>query len=193
MRECAHLAELVQGGLQAVERLQCKLRAMWWEELPLWTWNLARTLIPPHYRLGGLQQELSPFFLIEVWLIYNIVSVSGVQQNDSELEYKYFRFFSIIDYYKILKTETEYSFLYYTVLSCSHSLSHSLSLRLYLQYMEVPRLGVESELQLPVHTTATAMTNPSHICNLYHSSWQHQMDPCPTERGQGSNLYPHGY
>ena len=38
-------------------------------------------------------------------------------------------------------------------------------------YMEFPRLGVESELQLPVYTTATA-TDPSHICDLAHSMWQ---------------------
>ena len=37
---------------------------------------------------------------------------------------------------------------------------------------EVPRPGVESELQLPAYTTATAMLDPSHICNLHHSSWQ---------------------
>ena len=30
------------------------------------------------------------------------------------------------------------------------------SLRLHLWHMEVPRLGVESELQLPAYTTATA-------------------------------------
>ena len=41
--------------------------------------------------------------------------------------------------------------------------------------MEVPRLGVELELQLPACTTATA-----------------RPDPQPTERGQGSNLQPHG-
>ena len=38
--------------------------------------------------------------------------------------------------------------------------------------MEVPRLGVESELQLPVYTTATAKWDPSLVCNLDHSSWQ---------------------
>ena len=38
--------------------------------------------------------------------------------------------------------------------------------------MEVPRLGVESELQLSVYTTATATQDPSHICDLHHSSWQ---------------------
>ena len=38
------------------------------------------------------------------------------------------------------------------------------------QYMEVPRLGVEWELQLPA--TATATWNLSHVCDLHHSSWQ---------------------
>ena len=38
--------------------------------------------------------------------------------------------------------------------------------------MEVPRLGVKLELQLPAYTTATAMWDPSHICDLYHSSRQ---------------------
>ena len=37
--------------------------------------------------------------------------------------------------------------------------------------MEVSRLGVKLELQLPA--TATAAWDPSHICNLHHSSWQH--------------------
>ena len=26
----------------------------------------------------------------------------------------------------------------------------------------------------PAYTTATAMQDPSHVCDLYHSSWQHQ-------------------
>ena len=37
---------------------------------------------------------------------------------------------------------------------------------------EVPRLGAESELQLPVCTTVTAMLDPSCICDLHHSSLQ---------------------
>ena len=41
-----------------------------------------------------------------------------------------------------------------------------------VEHMEVPRLGVESELQLPAYTTATARRDPSHICELHHSSWQ---------------------
>ena len=40
------------------------------------------------------------------------------------------------------------------------------------RHMEVPRLGVESELQLPAYTIATAMPDPSRDCDLHHSSWQ---------------------
>ena len=42
----------------------------------------------------------------------------------------------------------------------------------YLQHMEGPRLGVESELQLPAYTTTTATLGLSYICDLLHSSWQ---------------------
>ena len=34
--------------------------------------------------------------------------------------------------------------------------------------MEVPRLGVESELQLRAYTTAMATPDPSHTCKLHH-------------------------
>ena len=44
---------------------------------------------------------------------------------------------------------------------------------LHLQHMEVPRLRVKSELQLPAYTTATAMPDPSNVCDLHHSSRQH--------------------
>ena len=36
--------------------------------------------------------------------------------------------------------------------------------------LEVPRLGVEPELQLPAYATATAMQDPSHVCDQHHSS-----------------------
>ena len=42
-------------------------------------------------------------------------------------------------------------------------------------HMEVPKLGVESELLLPAYAWAIAMPNPgcvSHVCDLYHSSWK---------------------
>ena len=38
--------------------------------------------------------------------------------------------------------------------------------------MEVPRLEVESELQLLAYTTATATRDLSLICDPYHSPWQ---------------------
>ena len=39
--------------------------------------------------------------------------------------------------------------------------------------MGVPSLGVESELLLLAYATATAMPDPSRVCDLYHSSRQH--------------------
>ena len=39
--------------------------------------------------------------------------------------------------------------------------------------MEVPRLGVELELQRPAYTTATATQDLNHVCDLHHSSQQH--------------------
>ena len=45
----------------------------------------------------------------------------------------------------------------------------------HLWHMEVPRLGVKSEPRLPAYATATATWDPSHICNLYHSSQQHKI------------------
>ena len=35
-----------------------------------------------------------------------------------------------------------------------------------MQHMGVPRLGVPSELQLPVYTTVTSVPDPSCVCNL---------------------------
>ena len=52
--------------------------------------------------------------------------------------------------------------------------------------MEVPRLGVESELQLPACTTAAAMQDPSCFYDLNtHSSEQRQMlNPLSETRDQ---------
>ena len=36
----------------------------------------------------------------------------------------------------------------------------------HLRHMEVPRLGVESELQLPAYATVPATGDPSHVCDL---------------------------
>ena len=47
--------------------------------------------------------------------------------------------------------------------------------------MEVPRLEVESELQLPAYATATATWDPSCVFNLFHSSRQRQILNCLIE------------
>ena len=48
---------------------------------------------------------------------------------------------------------------------------------LHLQHVEVPRLGVKSELKVQAIATAiaTAMWDPSRVCNLHHCSWQCQI------------------
>ena len=52
-------------------------------------------------------------------------------------------------------------------------------------HIEVPRLGVQSELQLPAYTIATAMPDLRHVCDLHHSSWQHQIsNPLSEARDQ---------
>ena len=53
----------------------------------------------------------------------------------------------------------------------------------YPQHMKVPRLGVQSELQLLAYTTAIAALDPSCICNLHHSSRQHQI-PNPLSKAR---------
>ena len=44
-----------------------------------------------------------------------------------------------------------------------------------LWHMEVPKLGVELELQLLAYATATATPDPRLVCDVHHSSWQHQI------------------
>ena len=56
---------------------------------------------------------------------------------------------------------------------CVYTNRYNFFLGLYLQHMEVPRLGVDSELQLPAYATAIAMQDLSCICDLHHSSRQH--------------------
>ena len=58
-------------------------------------------------------------------------------------------------------------------------------LELHLWHMEVPRLGVELELQLPAYSIATAMWDPSQVCNLHRSSQQCQiLDPLSKARNR---------
>ena len=74
------------------------------------------------------------------------------------------------------------------------------------QHMEVPRPRVKLELQLLACTTAIAMLDPSHVCDLHYSSQQCQIRAVSViytaahsntrylthwERSE-SNLHPHG-
>ena len=54
---------------------------------------------------------------------------------------------------------------------------------------EVPRLGVDLELELLADTTATAMPDLNHLCDLCCSSWQRQILNPPNEaRDQTHNF-----
>ena len=56
-------------------------------------------------------------------------------------------------------------------------------------HMEVPQLGVESELQSPASTTATATPDPSRVCDQHHSSRQRQiLNPRSEARDRTHNL-----
>ena len=64
--------------------------------------------------------------------------------------------------------------------SISFRLHHTIFFCLFVSgpypgHIEVPRLGVKLELQLPAYTTARATRDPSHACSLHHSSWQCQI------------------
>ena len=70
--------------------------------------------------------------------------------------------------------------IFFSFQGCSHGI------------MEVPRLGVESELQLLAYVTATATWDPSQVCNLHHSSQQRQILDLLSE-ARDRTPCPHGY
>ena len=56
-------------------------------------------------------------------------------------------------------------------------------------HMEVPRLGVQSELLLPAYTMATAIPDLSRGCHLHHSSRQCQiLNPLSEARDRTHNI-----
>ena len=58
-------------------------------------------------------------------------------------------------------------------------------LGLHPRHMEVPRLGVQSELQLPTYAMATATSDPSRVCDQHLSSRQRQiLNPLSKVRDQ---------
>ena len=70
-----------------------------------------------------------------------------------------------------------------------HNFIFFLLFRLHLQHMEVPRLGVQSDLQLMTSATATATRDLSYICDVHHSSRQCRIpDPLYEARDQTTVL-----
>ena len=57
------------------------------------------------------------------------------------------------------------------------------------QHMEVPRLGVQSELQLPACATAAALWDSSRMGKLYRNSQQHQILNGFSEAGDGTHIF----
>ena len=96
---------------------------------------------------------------------------------------------------KLLLTKVSYLLLKYILYILNNILNinivyvHLFFLGLHPRHMEVPRLGVKSELQLPAYTTATATQDASLFCNLYHNSRQRQiLNPLSKARDQTQNL-----
>ena len=85
----------------------------------------------------------------------------------------------------------DYICILYSILFCLFLLPFCffLFLGLHPRYIEVPRLRVESEPQLPAYTTATAMQDLSHVCDLHHISQQRQiLKPLSEARDGTCNL-----
>ena len=60
----------------------------------------------------------------------------------------------------------------------------------YKLHFGFPRLGVESELQLPAYTTARATQDPRHSCNLHHNSPQRRIpNPLSEARDRTSSSW----
>ena len=77
---------------------------------------------------------------------------------------------------------TKYIYIFFTIFFLSFLGQHP-------RHMEVPRPGVQSELQLLAYATATATPDPSRICDLHHSPRQRRiLNPLSKARDQTRNL-----
>ena len=56
--------------------------------------------------------------------------------------------------------------------------------------MEVPRLGVESGLQLSAYTTATAIWDPSQVWDVHHSSQRGKIITQVVSGGAWASMHP---
>ena len=96
------------------------------------------------------------------------------QTTSSHIWYKIVRFFYLVIYLSL------YIYIFVVVVCL---------FRAALYHMAVPRLGVQSELQLVTYATATRMQDLSHVCDLHLSSWQHWiLNPLCKARDRTHNL-----
>ena len=73
-----------------------------------------------------------------------------------------YHMYSMVWYLIKLRQSIFFAFIFYLFFLGPHS-----------WHMEVPRLGIKPELQLPVYTTTTAMPDLSLVCDL--CSWHHRI------------------
>ena len=120
------------------------------------------------------------------WVIDNLVGIMMISNSRANIDLYVFPIFNIwiYSYFKISSSiissfrNTKLSIIFHICLANFSRICFSfffLFLGPHMQHMEVPRLGVECELQLPAYTTATAMPDLSSICNLHHTSQQCQI------------------
>ena len=104
---------------------------------------------------AGKMEPEEPLRLTQPILDLTSLPTEGLQLSRSV----FFPFFFLSFFLSFLPSFLSFFFLSFFLLV----------LRAIHPHVEVPRLGVELELQLPAYTTATATPDPSHVCALYHS------------------------
>ena len=106
---------------------------------------------------------------IEIVLIYKVTIISAVQQRVSVTHVRMFILFQILSPNRFF-----FSFFF---------------LGPQVRHVEVPKLGVELELQLPACITATATWDLNRVYKLQHSSRQRRIfDPLSEARDRNLNL-----
>ena len=112
------------------------------------------------------------------------VLISAEQQSDSYLYICFFITFSVVVYtgYIGYILDTQHRSLCCAAGPC-HLYSAFFFLFFFSCFNATSTAHGNSQARGQIRATATATQNPSHVCDLHHSSH--------TEQGQGSNLHPH--
>ena len=98
-------------------------------------------------------QHCNSFIHIHISILFGVFS--HIDYHRTLVEFP--NLYDLIHHSFVMKFEQEF-FFFFSFLG------------LHLWHMDVPKLGVELELQLPAFTTATATWDLSCICDLHHSS-----------------------